>query len=230
MFSNTKHMRFVPSRSRPHLAGALMAWAFAGVGALLVSPVSAQSERGLLLPSASLNNSGSHWGPRLGIVVTDTNSATRSTLTAANPAMGLKIQSAHILSDYNLGTGFRATLGLVRGATNLPWWVTPESSMRSGAGLTLQHMDVLSSEGMPSRLGSSIHRTVPYLGAGYNGHMGESTGIHAWRFQADLGLISLDAGNATKLGKVLSGNQGVDELIRELRLRPVVKFSINYKF
>jgi hypothetical protein len=102
--------------------------------------------------------------------------------------------------------------------------------MSLGKGLTLPRFVLQQTISAPGSLGVGNHRTLPYFGAGYKGHMGESTGINAWRFQADMGFIALNASNAAKLGRVLSGNQGFDELIRELRLRPVVKFSINYKF
>jgi len=214
-----------------HLAGIVLGWAFASVGLLSATAASAQTERGLVLSSSALSSSRvSHWGPRLGMVVTDTNTKANHALSSTDSSLGLKVQSAHFLSDYNFGDGFRATVGLVRGATNLPWWETPDNSMRNGKGLTIQRLDVLTAEGLPNNLGMNSYRTVPYLGAGYHGRMGDSSGVSAWRFQADLGIISLDAANATNFGKVLSGNQGVDELIRELRLSPVVKFSINYKF
>jgi len=181
-----------------------------------------------MLPEAAYGNRWSQWAPRLGVVITDTQSA--SAYAMPSSSTGLKIQSAHVLTDYHLGSGFKATVGLVRGATNLPWWETPDSSMRGSAGLSVQRMDVLSNEGLPTYLGTDPNRTVPYIGAAYSGRFTESDGINAWRFQADLGLISLNSSNAAHMGRVLSGEQGLDELIRELRLRPVVKFTINYKF
>lgn len=195
-----------------------------------VAPSWAQTERGLVLPASSTSSPWSHWESRLGVVVTGGSSASGMSYSLPVSSPGLKVQSAHLLSDYHLGGGFRATVGLVRGATNLPWWQTPASSMRHGAGLTVQQMDVLSNDGLPTYLTSDPTRTVPYIGAGYSGRFTESDGDNAWRFQADLGLISLNSGNATHLGRVFSGQQGLEELLSELRLRPVVKFTINYKF
>jgi hypothetical protein len=198
---------------------------------MLTAPgVFAQSERGLVLPETALSSGWSQWAPRFGVVMTDPTTRPQTPLSSASPVAGLKIQSAHVLSDYRLGGGFRATVGLVRGATHLPWWQTPDNAMRSGAGLSVQRMDILSAEGLPTSLTSESNRTVPYVGAGYSGQLTDGTGINAWRFQADLGLISLNSSNVANLGRVLNGSQGLEDLIRELRLRPVMKFTINYKF
>jgi hypothetical protein len=69
-----------------------------------------------------------------------------------------------------------------------------------------------------------------YLGAGYTAQLPQPTGYSSWRFNADLGLISLNSNNIDRISRVFQGEQGVDALIRELRLRPVVKFSVNYAF
>lgn len=227
MSSIQTHLSHPPSQ-RTSLRHAVVACACLVAGLTQVSQATAQTERGLMLPEAAYGNRWSHWAPRLGVVITDTQPSGAYAMPSSSA--GLKIQSAHVLSDYHLGSGFKATLGLVRGATNLPWWQTPDSNMRGGAGLSVQRMDVLSNEGLPTYLGSDPSRTVPYIGAAYSGRLTESNGINAWRFQADLGLVSLNSSNAAHMGRVLSGEQGLDELIRELRLRPVVKFTINYKF
>jgi hypothetical protein len=69
-----------------------------------------------------------------------------------------------------------------------------------------------------------------YLGAGYTAQLPQPSGYSSWRFNADLGLISLNSSNIDRISRVFQGEQGVDALIRELRLRPVVKFSVNYAF
>jgi hypothetical protein len=66
---------------------------------------------------------------------------------------------------------------------------------------------------------------LPYIGIGYSGLGGRS----GWSFSADFGLMALGAGNAVRLGR--SGNyQGVDELVRELRLTPVLQIGASYAF
>jgi len=69
-----------------------------------------------------------------------------------------------------------------------------------------------------------------YLGAGYTAKLPQPSGYSSWRFNADLGLISLNSNNIGRVTRVFQGEQGVDALIRELRLRPVLKFSVNYAF
>jgi hypothetical protein len=187
--------------------------------------------RGLVLPENPTEQRLDSWQPRVGVVVTHTGMhAARQPMLADTPAAGLKLQSAHLLGDYAMGNGFQATIGLVRGATNLPWWQTPGTSMNNSAGLSIQQMDVLSHDSLPTLLSTQADRTVPYMGAGYSGSVANARGIPTWRFQADLGIISLNASNSGHLGRVITGQQGFDELLREMRLRPVVKFSMNYKF
>ena len=69
-----------------------------------------------------------------------------------------------------------------------------------------------------------------FLGAGYTARLAPTTGLSSWRFNADLGVISLNSQNIGRLQRVLQGEQGVEELLRELRLRPLLKVSVNYAF
>ena len=69
-----------------------------------------------------------------------------------------------------------------------------------------------------------------YLGAGYSASLPQPSGYSSWHFNADLGLISLNSGNIGRITRVFQGDQGVDALLSELRLRPVVKFSVKYAF
>lgn len=68
--------------------------------------------------------------------------------------------------------------------------------------------------------------TLPYVGIGYS-DMSLKTG---WGFWADVGLVVQSPGNALGLGRVLSGTQGVDELLRELRMAPMLQLGVNYSF
>jgi hypothetical protein len=66
----------------------------------------------------------------------------------------------------------------------------------------------------------------PYLGIGYSGLGGRAGG---WNFNADFGLMALSGGNAVRLGRSASA-AGLDELVRELRLTPVLLFGASYAF
>lgn len=194
----------------------------------------AQEGRGLALESTQLQLLWPHWEGRLGMVLNSGADAVRNPYALSqNEGMGLKVHSMHFLSDYYFSGGFRATAGLVRGATNLPWWNTPTADAgNSSVNLSLQRMDLLGLTGAvgTGALTEGAHRTVPYVGAGYSGRLTDTTGQGAWHFNADLGLISLNSGNIGRISRVIQGDQGVDELVRELRLRPVIKFSVNYAF
>jgi hypothetical protein len=68
--------------------------------------------------------------------------------------------------------------------------------------------------------------TQPYLGIGYS----DVSLKTRWGFWADIGLVVQSPGNALGLGRVLSGTQGVDELMRELRMEPMVQLGVSYSF
>lgn len=199
----------------------------------------AQQGRGLTLSASTTEAIESRWTSRIGVVTNGPDTALAQhdpyALTAGT-AEGLRVHSVHVLSDYHFAGGFRATAGLLRGATQLPWWSDPMAST-SVAGMSLSHqrLNLLGANGMPGQglANGEPYRTVPYVGAGYTGRLTDgvaNSDFGVWRFNADMGLISLNSDNIGRVGRVLQGHQGVDELLRELRLRPVVKFSVQYAF
>lgn len=138
-------------------------------------------------------------------------------------SQGLKPRSLSVMGDYLFARSqsddgrsnvLRATSGLLFGARSTLWagqpggHAGPVSDLRGAfAGANAE----------PSAL--------PYLGIGYSGLGGRG----GWSFSADFGLMALGAGNAIRLGR--SGSyQGVDELVRELRLTPVLQVGASYSF
>lgn len=189
---------------------------------------SAQGE-GLALQDPDAITLWPHWEGRIGVVLDRPNDPMRSPFVLAQPAgNGLKVYSMHMLSDYYFSGGFRATAGLVRGDVSMPWWPTSEQGS-TGLNLSLQRIDMLGAQERDGA-GDGSYRTMPYVGAGYSTRLNEVQGYGAWKFNADLGLISLNSGNVGRIARVFQGEQGVEELLRELRLRPVIKFSVNYAF
>ena len=67
---------------------------------------------------------------------------------------------------------------------------------------------------------------LPYLGIGYSDFSLKS----GWGFWADIGLVVQSPGSALGLGRTLSGAQGVDDLMRELQLSPMLQLGVNYSF
>lgn len=187
--------------------------------------------RGLTLANPDTTSLWPHWEGRIGVVL-DRGNDGLSNPFALSPTVstGLKMHSLHLLSDYYFAGGFRATAGLVRGSTNLPWWPSSQQG-NTGLNLSLQRIDLLNVPGQErSTLSEDPYRTVPYVGAGYSTRLTESSGVGSWQFNADLGIISLNSRNFDRVRNVFQGEQGIEELIRELRLRPVIKFSVNYAF
>ncbi len=166
-----------------------------------------------------------HWEGRMGLVVAETGAPLGNPFAltgnpGASSTSGLRLQSAHLLGDYAWGSGFRATVGLVRGNTAVPF---QEPSADGGLSLGAQVLD-------PERAANE-HQTVPYVGAGYSARLnGQPSGAGTWRFNADLGIISLNSQNIGRISRVFQGEAGVDDLVREMRLRPVIKFTVKYSF
>lgn len=66
----------------------------------------------------------------------------------------------------------------------------------------------------------------PYLGIGYAG-----TGLKGdWGFSADVGLAAQNPGAVGQLGRAFNGDMGFGDVLRELRLQPVVRLGVSYKF
>jgi len=75
----------------------------------------------------------------------------------------------------------------------------------------------------PGQLGISA---MPYLGIGYSDYSLKS----GWGFWADIGLVVQSPGGALGMGRVLSGSQSVEDLMRELRMSPMLQLGVNYSF
>ena len=66
----------------------------------------------------------------------------------------------------------------------------------------------------------------PYLGIGYAG-----TGLKGdWGFSADVGVAAQNPGAVSQLGRAFNGDMGFGDALRELRLQPVVRLGVSYKF
>ena len=130
----------------------------------------------------------------------------QSRFAAGAGLLGSGVVADLYLSSSGLGPrvegGFRATSGLFESPM--------ASAMASEGGLTLRGRD-----------GAA---PLPYLGVGYGGLM-VGTGLS---LQADLGLVA--ASGAVRLGRSLQSVPPVDELIRDLRLAPVLRLGISYAF
>lgn len=173
-----------------------------------------------------------HWEGRIGVVIDRPINPLKDSFVLAQPAQGgLRIRSLHVLSDYYVDGGFRATAGLLRGETGQAWWSSGDNG--GGLNLSLQRLDSLGLLGGPNNRPSSDtngQQTMPYVGAGYSSQLSVQGAPTPWRFNADLGLITINSSNINRIGQVFQGEKNLDELVRDLRLRPIIKVSVGYSF
>jgi hypothetical protein len=147
---------------------------------------------------------------------------------------GLKTSTASVMGDLYFGGwvgneklqagGFRATSGIVVGARN-NLWGAPGSAPTSGLLSVSRRLFGQSAAPSASALDSD-NATLPYIGVGYSSLATRS----GWSFSADLGLVSLNPGNAVRLGRVFVGGQSLDDVVHDMHLAPVVQLGVSYSF
>lgn len=187
-----------------------------------------------IAPAAAADQAGSGLAPprpdawpRLqGRLMLDTVTPTWRSEIAASPISGLSVRSASLLGDYYLtGSwfgerqlgGLRATSGLLVGRE------IGAFGGLGGHGFNLQSRPV-ASFGPDADSGESL--TLPYFGLGYTG-LAQG---RQWGFTADVGLLVLNPGPAVRFGRSLSGWNSAEELMRELRLTPMIQLGVSYSF
>jgi hypothetical protein len=115
----------------------------------------------------------------------------------------------------NVAGGFRASSGWLMGSQ-----VLGGDAARSGVGSGIS--DGLT-EMQPQRLSGASG--LPYVGLGYTG---VSVG-GSWGVTADVGLVATNPG-ALRANRAWQNSQAVDDLVRELRLTPLVRLGVSYAF
>lgn len=158
----------------------------------------------------------------------------RLSLSTSGPALGnngLDLSSLSLMGDYYfagpaLGSqsagGFRATSGLIVGARSSSALAGNTSSL-AGRAFSFDHratwVSLLAAVDAPA--GPEL-ATLPYVGVGYTGLSNKG----GWGFSADVGLVALSPRSAVKLG----GGQSLDEVLRDMRLSPLVQLGVSYSF
>jgi hypothetical protein len=145
-------------------------------------------------------------------------------------AGGLKVSGASLLGDFYFsrpsqgasGSGFRATSGVFLGSRASALLGAPARPLAGRSFSVEQRHLGIWGIGTPE---STDPAAMPYLGVGYTG-LAKS----GWGFSADFGLVALNPGSAVKLGRVFSGNQSLDDTLREMRLSPLVRLGVSYSF
>jgi hypothetical protein len=185
----------------------------------------AQAQGGLRVgnDAASHDASWPRWQTRFGLI----------TASPLESGTHWQLSAGQMLGDYywsglrpvgvGQSGGFRATSGLLFGPRSLALG-TPALGMSQGPGLTLSH-NAWQVPGFGTAPATEAWSALPYVAVGYSG-MSLRGG---WGFTADLGLVGNTGGlRASRDGAL--GAQGVDELLRELRLVPVLRVGAGYAF
>ena len=148
---------------------------------------------------------------------------------------GLQVSSFGLLGDVYFGStaapratsvgGFRATSGLLIGgrSTGLGSVSTPTS------GLLATDRRLFGASAAPLTYPADPtvdNTTLPYIGIGYSNLSAKS----GWHFSADLGVVSQSPGNVVRFGRVFGGSQSLDDVVRDMRLAPVVQLGVSYSF
>lgn len=134
---------------------------------------------------------------------------------------GLSVMGDYYLrptpNAYSL-SGLRATGGFVFGPRTSLWGM-------SGGSRALS-IDQRSGGYDPT--GSAAHNdpmsTSTYLGIGYSGVR------RSWGFSADVGIMSTNPGSIGRVGRAVNGSRSFDDVVRDLRLSPVLQFGFSYEF
>jgi hypothetical protein len=145
---------------------------------------------------------------------------------------GSRLLSASLLGDYYLtGSG----LGGVHGGLRATGGVMLGSLSQSSAGLGLgasahpasPHFAIgQRSVSSLSPLGdaSDPYGSMSYLGLGYTGQSLRG----GWGFSADLGLVNGSATSGMRLGS--NSTQNMEDLLRDMRFRPVLQLGLSYSY
>jgi hypothetical protein len=109
----------------------------------------------------------------------------------------------------------------VRAAAS-PW------QLKVGQGLDPAGFSVPRRAGWLGERADSAYDTAvqPYIGIGYADSMPRSR----WRFSADLGLLGQSPRPAVKLGAPAGAGPSVDDLLRDLRMSPLIQIGASYAF
>ena len=148
---------------------------------------------------------------------------------------GLQVSSFGLLGDVYFGStptpqatsvgGFRATSGLLISARSA--WFASTSTPSGGLLATDRRLFGASANPLayPADPGAD-NATLPYIGIGYSNLSAKS----GWHFSADLGVVSQNPGNVVRFGRVFGGSQSLDDVVRDMRLAPVVQLGVSYSF
>lgn len=165
---------------------------------------------------------------RLGLSTSPASTTTAPGLFDANTMRGpSQLASLNVLGDLYFANShrFRATGGVLLGARALPWSSSALLATQPGTALVVGRTAPSAADESAADVGE-MSSSVPYLGIGYS----DASARGGWGFSADFGVLALTPRPAVRLGRVFSGQQSFDDLLRELRLMPSVQVGVSYSF
>ena len=188
---------------------------------------------GLKVGAASAMWLGPQAGIRLNASVLSLSYADRWQLPGLQPESAQPAGAA-LIGDYYFSntkpvagqplTGFRASSGLIVHQSN----VAVADAVLSGRSAALFGLvtPVHSAAAIGTAAAANYgFAAVPYLGVGYNGVVAKT----GWGYWADVG-VTAQRTSALGFGSATSGAQGIDDVMRELRLSPMLQLGVNYAF
>lgn len=197
----------------------------ASIAGLMSAPSTAHAQSGLRVSTDTHTEQADwpRWQARFGL-------ATQA--SAIDTGARWQFGAGQMLGDYywsglrptgaGRSSGFRATSGLLLGRRALALGL-PVPSSSQAVGITLSR-SLRASNGLAEDL-IEPWSAVPYLGIGYSGISLRG----GWGFTADVGLAGTSGGLRTRREAGL-GAQGAEDLLRELRLTPVLQVGASYAF
>jgi len=146
-----------------------------------------------------------------------------------------RLLSANLLGDYyltssglgsNVRGGLRATGGVMLGPLSLvqssSGLALGSSSLALGRGLSVgQHSFSLLASNLDALDAST---SMSYLGIGYTGQSLRG----GWGFSADLGIVSGYNFGGLRLGR--SSAQGMEDVLRDMRYKPLLQLGLSYSY
>lgn len=229
------------ARTAPSLPLMWMLSAGLALGALAAGAAQAQSKTAsTLTPPAAAQGGGSRdivwprWQARIGWSAAHTGSDSEALrLSSAGTPL---FDSGLVLGDYyfaRLGGegsrgGLRATGGLLVGATLAARTsaLVDSTVLRAGQGLNVTFLRTQRGASLPGEVSANpgSGTTTPYLGLGWSSAT-ERGPWAGWGLSADLGVTASRKGLAGS-----DGNRSLDELLRDIRLAPVLNLGLTYSF
>jgi hypothetical protein len=161
------------------------------------------------------------WQTRLEVIgpLTPAPSAPNADSPAARP--GARVFGDYYLLDLGdavdgFAGGLRATSGLTVGARGLATGMPPGIG---GSGLAWRDRDPMGGRDLSAT-------SLPYLGLGVTGLSLRG----GWGVSADIGLAGYDPAGGLRPGRAGAELNAAEEVLRELRLTPVLQLGVSYSF